>query len=73
MPTLQQGCKDIIFAKFSEKLHEIEKILVHRVPRAGSAPLRSATVMFDSLTNCTNYVYIRLVSQAFTRWLVGVK
>ena len=33
------------FGKFSEKLHEIEKILEHRGARAGSAPLRSATVI----------------------------
>ena len=37
------GCQHIIFTKFSEKLHEIEKILVRRGGTCWEHPLRSAT------------------------------
>ena len=42
-PPARGGRQYIIFTKFSEKLHEIENILVHRGARAAGCPLGSAT------------------------------
>ena len=47
------------FAKFSEKLHEIEKILVQWEggAHARGAPLRSATAFLAKLF-CTNFAHV---------------
>ena len=47
--TLQEGSASIQFARFSEKLHEIKKILVRR---GWGAPLRSATARSFWQTTC---------------------
>ena len=43
MPTLQAGVLTYDFAEFSDKLHEIEKILGSREGHVPGGPFRSAT------------------------------
>ena len=47
-PTLQGGAPTYDFAKFSQKLHEIERIWAPRGGARPSRPLRSATVMDEA-------------------------